>query len=255
MKLSYKFSQKNIILIILFYLFLFSGIGRLAATFDSGNEVIVLCYHSFFGNKKYDTDFSLSELRKHIDLLKKKGYEFVSYDDVSKGLIQGKKNILVTIDDGNRSAFTAYEKVFKKEKIKPMFAIYPYAINRFPFMTWEQIRVVSRDGCEIASHGYKHRPMTEYRLTHFPEQILEELLLSRKMIFHNINKKVRAFVYPYGIHEANMDKLVEMADYDTAFGLDHYAVKFPLSGNRNKYLLPRYMLLRSNAEKVLNGFP
>ncbi|MDH4198960.1 MAG: polysaccharide deacetylase family protein [Spirochaetia bacterium] len=220
-------------------------------TRTNNTEITVICYHSFFGSKKYPTDFSLDELREQLNVMRIRGYKFISFDDIENGIVTGDKNILVTIDDGNKSAFRAYEEVFKPEKIKPLFAIYTYAVGHNPFMTWDQVRTLSDDGCEIASHGHKHRPLTDNRLSVHPDHILEELLFSMKVLEKNLGKPVRVFVYPYGQSGRLTKKLVEMSGYEMAFNLSHGNVRVPMENNPDMYLLPRYMLTRISATKFL----
>ncbi|NBV42312.1 hypothetical protein EBR96_06040, partial [bacterium] len=123
---------------------------------ETTGNVTILCYHTFLGKPKIVTDFSIAEFADQIDTLRKKGYQFVTFDQMKKGQING-KSVLLVIDDGNISAYSAYEQVLKPRHIKAMFAIYPGIVNRVKFaMTWDQVRQLVADGNEIASHGYFH---------------------------------------------------------------------------------------------------
>ena len=42
-------------------------------------DVYVLCYHSFLGRENVAYDFSLDELKSHIQFLKDRGFKFISY--------------------------------------------------------------------------------------------------------------------------------------------------------------------------------
>ena len=56
------------------------------------------------------------------------------------GRITGTKNVLVTIDDGNRSVYEAFQKVFKPNGIRPLLAIYPNIIDKKKYaLTWDQL--------------------------------------------------------------------------------------------------------------------
>ncbi|MRR14270.1 hypothetical protein EG833_02340, partial [archaeon] len=91
-----------------------SGPGHAQA---SDQKVFVLCYHSFLGNK-FPSDITMDELRTQLDYLKDKGFGFVSYTDLLKGDINGTKNILIVIDDGNHSILQAYRQILKPRGIK-----------------------------------------------------------------------------------------------------------------------------------------
>ncbi|HOD16721.1 MAG TPA: hypothetical protein PKI31_18525, partial [Spirochaetota bacterium] len=87
-------------------------------------SVSVLCYHTFLDKKKMDPYcFTVGELSSHIAQLKKQGFRFVSIGDVVSGRITGTNNVLVTIDDGNRSVYEAFQKVFKPNGIRPLLGI------------------------------------------------------------------------------------------------------------------------------------
>src|SRR4030042_1614763 len=97
------------------------GLSVKSAELPPAPSVHVLCYHAFLDDRKI-YNFSIEELREHIDFFKSRGYRFVKFSDIINKNISGNKNILITVDDGNRTVYDAYYSVFKKNNIKPVLA-------------------------------------------------------------------------------------------------------------------------------------
>ena len=149
------------ILTVFFFLSLTDPLLYGAQNANKGS-VFALCYHSFRGKDKIPTDVSINELKDQLDYLKKNGFRFVSFSQIEKGLVKGQKNILITIDDGNRSIIEANEKVFKPMGIKPLLGIYPNLIGKKDYaLNWEELKKLSDEGFDIASHGYYHLPLDD----------------------------------------------------------------------------------------------
>lgn len=72
-------------------------------TFSANNQVIILVYHTFLGAHTSSLDFSKEEFIQQLDKIAQYGFHWVSLDDAVAGNVQGSKNIVMTIDDGNHS--------------------------------------------------------------------------------------------------------------------------------------------------------
>ena len=216
------------------------------AAHASGQKVFVLCYHSFLGNK-FPSDITLDELRTQLDYLKDKGFGFVSYSDLLKGNVKGRKNIMIVIDDGNHSVIKAYKEILKPRGIKPMLAIYPNIISRKNYaMTWEQLKELSKDGCDIASHGYYHELMNRKFYDRDPKEFTHEITGPRETLEKNLGVKVNAFVYPNGVRADITKKILKDSGYSYAFTINWGPVLSPLSLNKDPLELPRHMVLKGN---------
>jgi len=218
---------------------------------NTGNRsgVNVLCYHAFLDkNNKYC--FSLKELRSHLDYLKKNGYRFVTLEQMNNGSLRGDKNILISIDDGNRSVYRAYQEVFKPLKIKPLLAVYPSIIGKKKYaLTWDQLRYLSGQGCTIASHGYQHRSITEKLYSSNRKSFKNEIFLSKKILEKKLGRKVEVFVYPYGARSDVTIKYLKKAGYKYAFTVDRGMVNLA-DRSDSAFELPRYMLTRPNEKSL-----
>jgi len=232
------------------YIIIFS-ILALTSLEKSETKVYVLLYHTFYGTGKHSTDVSIADLKKHISILKRNKFRFVSFQDIIKGNIRGTKNILFTIDDGNVSGYRAYHSVFKPNDIKPLFAIYPHVINKRRYaMTWKMVNELSNDGCEIAAHGYYHLYVNQKLYRYRKKFFLGEIYKSKNILEKNIKKNINTFVYPYGSRSPVTIRELKKGKYTYAFNIKWGALHYPLKKN-DLYNLPRFMY-NSNWNRIFN---
>ena len=215
----------------------------------------VVAYHTFLGKKNVPTDFSVEELREHMTALKEKGFRFVTMSDIMKGNVSGNRNIMITIDDGNKSVRRAYDEVFRPMGIKPMLAIYPNIIGRVKYaLNWDELRALEREGCEIAAHGFYHLPLKEKLYRTKKKDFTNEIVKSRKVLEEKLGKPIRYFVYPSGVTCDEAIELIKKEGFLCAFTITWGAMKAPLEANPKPYELPRYMLVKENWKNVFALF-
>ncbi len=214
-------------------------------------QAIVLCYHTFLGKPAVYTDFSISEFNSHIKTLKNAGFTFVTWSQIAKRQITGTKNVLIVIDDGNRSTYWAYQQVLKPLKIKPMLAIYPGIIGSRRFaLTWEHLLEMHKDGCELASHGYFHQYFSEKYAQSHPKDFHNEIVLSQKILAEKSGKPITLMVYPFGVTSNAAIQLMKHSGYQYAFSLRQKPLT-PAEIQAHPYDLPRWMMTRSGASGIL----
>jgi peptidoglycan/xylan/chitin deacetylase (PgdA/CDA1 family) len=220
------------------------------------SSVSVLCYHSFHDRKKMDPFcFTLDELSSHISQLEKEGFKFVSVKDVVYGRITGTKNVLITVDDGNRSVYEAYQKVFRPHGIRPLLAIYPNIIihKKTYALTWEQLAELANSGCDIAAHGYFHLKINKKLYDKNPDYFKKEIFLSKKVLEEKLNRKIFIFVYPFGLRDDMTIKALKEAGYQYAFTIDKGKINEPVAiGGDKVFELPRYMVTRTSWKYCFN---
>lgn len=218
-------------------------------------RVSVVAYHTFIGKKNIPTDFSIEELREQMKALREKGLRIVTIDDVVNGRVAGNRNVMITVDDGNKSVYRAYREVFEPLGIKPMLAIYPNIISRRKYaLTWEQLRELERKGCEIAAHGFYHLPLKEKLYRKSKRDFVNEIVKSKKVLEERLNRRIRYFVYPSGETCTEAVRLLQLEGFRCAFTITWGTVKVPLDRNADLYELPRYMLVKENWKSVFALF-
>jgi peptidoglycan/xylan/chitin deacetylase (PgdA/CDA1 family) len=203
-------------------------------------KAVILDYHTFLGNGMSNLDYSESELAEQLDEMKAMGYSFVSLDDAIAGRIEGKANIVITIDDGNHTIFSAFEKVFQPRGIKPYLFVYPAIVLghvRYA-LTPERLRLLARAGCGIGAHGYHHNAVTDKTWARNSKDFMAEIDRPGPALARIMGAAPTMFGYPFGVYSRRAEDDVAAAGYSWAFaaddkvtqvsfddpGLDHYAV-------------------------------
>jgi len=219
-------------------------------------SVSVLCYHSFLEKKKMDPfSFTIDELNSQILQLKKEGFRFVSINDVISGRITGTKNVLITVDDGNKSVYDAHRKVFRPNGIRPLLGIYPnIIINKKHYaLTWEQLTELANSGCDIAAHGYFHLKINKKLYDKNPGYFKKEIFLVKKVLEEKLNRKITVFVYPFGLRDDLTIKTLREAGYRYAFTINNGRIDIPLGAGDRPFELPRYMVTRTSWKYCFNS--
>lgn len=212
--------------------------------------VHVLCYHAFLDNGTMYS-FTLAETEQHIRFFLQKGFRFLTVRDVVTGNYAGTKNILITIDDGNRSVVQAYYSVFKKFGIFPLLAIYPSIIGKVDYaMTWSEVKKLASEGCPIASHGYTHQYVNKKLYNSNRKMFDREIIHSKAVLEKELGRAISIFVYPFGVHSPVTVEKVREAGYRYAFSIQggHLDPEDFVEGGLK---LPRYLMTRKNAEGLL----
>ena len=161
---------------------------------------------------------------------------------------------MISIDDGNKSVYTAYQEVFKPLHIKPLLGIYPNIIGKKDYaMTWSQLQELSKDGCDIAAHGYYHQLLNQKFYDENKDVFLKEIYGSKQLLESKLNIKITAFVYPDGIRSEIAKKTLKEAGYKYAFNILWGPVLCPISLNKDTYDLNRYMVCNNNWGMISNS--
>lgn len=239
--------MRKLIIVLCLLLLAFTAIAH------AENSVSVLCFHTFWGLPKYIYDFSREEFGAILDQFTAAGFKYVTMDDIFAGDIQGTKNILVTIDDGNKSVYEAFQLVLFPRSIKPLLALIGGSIqNISQDLTWDQVEELQASGCYIAAHGWFHLLADEKLKAVAPELFDQELIKSRKMLERRLSQPVVVYVYPYGMYIEKDKIAIPEQGYLLAFGLGQKPVTIPLTLNSNLYNLPRYIFDRKNYQSLID---
>jgi len=102
-------------------------------------------------------------------------------------------------------------------------------------LTWDQIRALDAEGCEIGAHSVTHPELDTLRR----RSIADEVGRSRRELSARLGRPVRSFAYPHGYHDRRVRAAVVAAGYDSAA-----AVREAFSSRRDDTLaLARITLL------------
>lgn len=227
------------------FLFLF-----LSTSLYAEKKVSILVYHTFYDKANIsDINFTKQELKDHILYLKGNGFNFITITEFKNESFEGDNNILIFIDDGNHTVFSAYNEILKPLNVYPVLAIYtdrPESDSKHS-LTWSQIIKLNQEGCDLAIHGYKHR-LINNKFFDCSSCIYEELYYSRFKLNMITLVDTDIYVYPYGAYKEYIFCLLDMYEYKYAFALGDKSVIFPI---QQKYAISRIMLTRSNVWRML----
>ncbi len=208
-------------------------------------EVFVLCYHTFQGRSS-DYDVSPEEFERQIRLIRDLGYSFVSMQDALAGRVTGDRNVLISIDDGNKSVAAIYERVLVRNGIKPTLFIYPAILDRVDYaMTTQQLKRYHENGAFVGSHGYYHLFLNQKTRDRSVQAFRDEVYKSRDVLQQKLGAPIRVFAYPFGVHTELGETELKRAGYEYAFTINHGRTLIPLSRNRNPLKLPRYLISKA----------
>lgn len=81
-----------------------------------------------------------------------------------------------------------------------------------PMLTWEQVRRLDAEGCEIGAHSATHPELD----TLTGSELVGEVRGSRTTLAVGLGHPVRSFAYPHGYHSRAVKEAVRLAGFDSA---------------------------------------
>lgn len=225
---------------------------------DMGQKVFVLCYHRFIANSQYDIySFSIEKFATQMKTLKDNGVEFISSEDFINNRVTAAVSVLITIDDGDQTAYKAYQEVLKPLNIKPMFAVNPSVTkNKGDALSWHQLQELVSQGCTIATRGPSNTYVpqaTQGQVTIDRNDIINDIFKSKTTIETQLEQKLNLFVHSRGIHLQVTKKGLMQAGYTHAFNMKSNFVKYPLDDRIDLYEIPRFLVTTSNWKDIFNS--
>ncbi len=190
----------------------------------------------------------------------KKNYNFVDPKQLEKDCFpSGKKNLLLTFDDGFKSNFIFAKNVLNKLEIKAVFFvvsdlinskndckkkilqnIYPemkeIRISKYSIMSWQDLRILEKMGHVIGSHTKSHLKINKIKsISDLKKEIFIPIQIFKK---NNINKP-NFFAYSFGDFYSFNKK---------CFNFAKVKYKFIFTGIRGDNVKPNKILFRDNIQ-------
>ena len=155
----------------------------------------------------------------------------------------GKKPVIVlSFDDAPASHYTYVAPLLKKRRFGATFYIceYPGFENKEHYMTWEQIREISRQGFEIGNHTRTHKHVNRMR----EEELKDELRYIEDRCAEYGIPHPHTFAYPgYDYNDMAQRVLAEMGYTSARTGGER---DFDPERDTNLMLLPSYTITGSD---------
>ncbi len=196
---------------------------------DVGNPsgAIVLCYHIVESPLDPRMEISRETFRQQMSYLEMTGYNVIPlrhlYEYVTGERTSLPPNaVVITLDDGWRSAYTEAYPELKKRGFPFTLFVYPNIVDKATIaLTWKEIREMAENGGDIESHSFSHPFLTKRRHASMDDRLYSlwlqhELVDSKNLIEKHTGQKVQFFAYPYGDFDHFLRAAVGKAGYKAA---------------------------------------
>lgn len=199
-------------------------------------RLLCLMYHRFVDDSAFNAlpprerayAMPIGKFAEQLGLLRSQGYASVSLSEAA-AFVRGEwtppgRAVLITIDDGCRSALTRAAPVLMRHGMTAtLFVTTGADADVFragqggrhddPRMTDSELRAWTSLGFDAGSHGVTHRGFTELS----DEDLLGELTQSRQTLEALLNRRITAAAAPRGRCDARVRALAARAGYVVMF--------------------------------------
>ena len=193
------------------------------------SEVIVLCYHRFEDKPKDSLAIKPADFEAQMQALKDGGVTVISMEDFlawrrgEKGIPE--KAAIISIDDGYLSGYNVAWPILKKFGYPFTMFIYTDYIKGEPksggqSMSWDQLAEMRDAGVDIEGHTVSHSSLNARKGKTDEEYLAwlkSEIVGSKELLEKNLGIQIKAFAYPYGLHNQTVRDVVKQAGYEAAF--------------------------------------
>lgn len=233
--------------------------GRLVRGRAASGGAAVLCYHDVVAGQggqevSLDLNVSVGQLRRHLGLVRRLGYRFVSLPELT-ARAAGRQPVdgllAVTFDDALAGvARHAVPLLVELEVPATIFAVSsvwgnhpPWWAGSGPTMTREELLEAHAVGMTVASHTRTHPSLptlTAGGLDH-------ELAGSRSELEDLVQVPVQLLAYPFGHHDSAVRGAAAAAGYVAAYTFLNGRV----TGTEDRLRLPRFTMGRHHDRRRL----
>jgi peptidoglycan/xylan/chitin deacetylase (PgdA/CDA1 family) len=211
-------------------------------------KVPILCYHQFakVGNACSSPQCLPADIfERQMKYLKDNGYHVISPEQLIAFLEYRqsipKKSVMITIDDGYRSAYTIAYPILKKYGYQATLFVYTGFIGiSSKAITWKQLRELKSNGFSIGSHTMYHSDLSKQldaeSKEDYKKRLRREIKKSKQIIDKKLSQDTYLFAYPFGRLNRTVSKMTKQAGYKLAVtnggqGNSFYTNPYHLSRN------------------------
>ena len=189
---------------------------------DGYQTVPVLTYHQI-SPKKSSSRITVSEeaFDRQMAYLKNNGYHVLTmkqfFDFIDYHRRPPRKSVVITIDDGWKSARTIAYPILKKYGFTAVLFVYTDLVKSKQnslTLSWDDVRFLQESGVfEIGSHTITHRDLDKLS----DDQLQRELRESRRIIFEKVGVTPDILAYPNGVFDEKAIKTMKNLGYKAGF--------------------------------------
>jgi peptidoglycan/xylan/chitin deacetylase (PgdA/CDA1 family) len=177
---------------------------------------VILGFHDTVetaAHRSLDWDYTLAELRNHIQTFKREGYTFLSLEDISQYIKESKpfpeKSVSFTFDDGYSGNIQAF-KVFEEEKVPANFFIISglvgTKIENKRYVTWDELKTAAKSLQFVwfNSHTKSHPDLRTLQ----DGNVLLEFQNSDETLRAHLGRRYQSILaYPYGHYDSKVAEI------------------------------------------------
>ncbi len=184
--------------------------------------VPILCYHRFADQCESSHCTPTPVFEQQMKYLKDNNYRVISLGELLGFLNYGhplpERSVVITIDDGYRSAYNIAYPILKRYGFRAALFIYTnYVGISKAAITWDQLREMKAKGFEVGSHTVSHCDLTKKGHGEHDQAYLarvkKELLVSKKIIDRELRQNTIYFAYPYSNYNERILHMTQKAGY------------------------------------------
>jgi len=214
-----------------------SGNGRATGVEAS---VIVLLYHQFAAPgvqipPKFQWTMNVDHFEAEMKYIHDNGYHVIPMSDLIKFLHHEiglpPNSVVITIDDGYKSAIVYAAPILKKYGYPWTFFIYPDFVTVAEgkgAVSWNDLLALQAEGIDIESHSMTHPQLPKHTQKwkgsihllspeEYDEWLTNETLGSKTLLEQKMGKQIVALAYPYGAYNKEVEAKAIAAGYQYIF--------------------------------------
>lgn len=213
---------------------------------NKSSTVAILGYHDFKERGGSPMIISGSKFAEQMKAIKESGIPVISLNDVLEWR-KGRKNIpeeaiVITMDDGWEGVHTYAYPVLKEHGFPFTIYLYKKYVNiGGRSLSWEQIREMMKNGCEVGSHSVSHESLRNKKGRKDEDMqlwLLGELKDSKEFLEKNLGIACTSFAYPFGVFDDSITELGLQVGYETLITVNNQKVTWDTPmGKLGRYII------------------
>jgi peptidoglycan/xylan/chitin deacetylase (PgdA/CDA1 family) len=214
---------------------------------NKSSVVAILGYHDFRERGGSPMIIAGAKFREQMQAIKDSGIPVIPLSDVLAWR-RGEKNIpeealVITMDDGYNGVYEHAYPVLKEFGFPFTVYLYKNYVNiGGRSLTWEQIKEMMKNGCEVGSHSVSHASLRAKKAGRSEADhqlwVLSELKDSKEFLEKNLGITVNSFAYPFGIFDEIITQTAQQIGYEALVTVNNQKVTWDTPmGKLGRYII------------------
>ena len=225
---------------------------RLGGIEAEGHQMVpILTYHDIETVSKNRFAITSELFEQQLRYMKENGYTAITLAELDRFLRYErplpKKAVIITIDDGYKSAKNIAAPMLKKYGFPATFFIYTDFVGGGKnALTWDEVRELKAQGFDVQAHSKTHSnlavPPPNESPTDRAARLDAEIVATKQLMEKRLGGEIQYFAYPYGGFDPEVVAKVKAAGYQIGFGAKKGSNPFFI----DRYRLKRYSVFMEN---------